>query len=127
MRQIMLTEGPRDTKQIKQLEKEMGFSNRMAIGELIFALILCCVDISPSVIILSQHNANPAKIHYIAVCQVFLHINTQKHDGIYYWRKEPNMELPISLQPKSMSKPQDLRNFKEELLRGQTVLNDRFR
>mmetsp|Transcript_22934 Transcript_22934/g.34779 ORF Transcript_22934/g.34779 Transcript_22934/m.34779 type:complete len:171 (+) Transcript_22934:415-927(+) len=114
MREIMLTQGPRDTKQAKKLEKEMGFSYRMAIGELIFALILCRVDISPSVIMLSQHNAHPAKIHYNAVRQVFSYLKARQDDGIYYWRKEPNMNLPIGPQPKTTSKPQALINFKQE-------------
>mmetsp|Transcript_5974 Transcript_5974/g.9126 ORF Transcript_5974/g.9126 Transcript_5974/m.9126 type:complete len:347 (-) Transcript_5974:1446-2486(-) len=114
VRELMLTEGPKDKRKSQALEKEMGFSYRMAIGELIFALILCRVDISPSVIILSQHNANPAKIHYIAVRQIFSYLNARKSDGIYYWRQKPNMELPVGPHPNPVSKPEDLSKFQQE-------------
>ena len=44
---------------------------REAIGELIYTLIVCRVDISMAVITLSQYAFRPAQIHYEAVKQVF--------------------------------------------------------
>jgi hypothetical protein len=55
----------------KELEPQMGFSYRQTIGESIYALTVCQVDISIAVITLSQHSHHPAQIHYEAVKQVF--------------------------------------------------------
>jgi len=46
LRELMLTQGPADKTNAKTLEKEMGFSYRMAIGKLMLALILCHALIS---------------------------------------------------------------------------------
>jgi hypothetical protein len=67
----------------------MGFSYRQTIGELIYALTVCRVDISIAVIILSQHSHHPAQIHYEAVKQVFAYLNTIKKDGLTCWRPQP--------------------------------------
>ena len=86
---IQLTEGPTDPYQAKQLQQQMGFNYRQAIGELIYALTICRVDISPALITLSQHSAALAKIHYDAVKQVFLYLYATKHHGLTYWRTKP--------------------------------------
>ena len=52
---IQLEEGPEDPVEARQLEKRMGFNYCQAIGEAIYALTVCRVDISSSVIKLSQH------------------------------------------------------------------------
>ena len=57
MTAIQLDEGPEDPLEAKQLEKRMGFNYRQAIGEVIYALTICRIDISPAVIMLSQHSA----------------------------------------------------------------------
>ena len=44
--EIELTKGPTTEHEAVQLQKEMGFSYRAAIGELVYALITCRPDIS---------------------------------------------------------------------------------
>ena len=46
MRELEETKGPTDKKEAKELEKEMGFGYRAAIGELIYAMVtwLCIAD-----------------------------------------------------------------------------------
>ena len=83
---IQLEEGPESMKEQKHLERQMGFSYRQYIGELIYALTICRVDISIAVITLSQHAINPAKIHYDTVKQVFHYLNATKKVGLAYWR-----------------------------------------
>jgi hypothetical protein len=56
----------------------MGFSYRQTIGELIYALTVCRIDISIAVITLSQHSHHPAQIHYEAVKQVFAYLNARR-------------------------------------------------
>ena len=81
---IQLDEGPETLKEQKQLEKRMGFSYRQCIGELIYALTICRVDISIAVITLSQHSINPAQIHYEVVKHIFLYLNATKKIGLTY-------------------------------------------
>jgi hypothetical protein len=55
--------GPKDVKEQQELETQMEFSYRQAIGELIFAMTICRLDISPAVIKLSQYSEAPTKCH----------------------------------------------------------------
>jgi hypothetical protein len=56
------------------LQVEMNFNYPQAIGELIFAMVTCRPDISFPLIKLSQYSANPAKIHYEVVIQIFRYL-----------------------------------------------------
>ena len=57
---IQLHEGPKDQYEARKLQKKMGFNYRQCIGELIYALTVCHIDISIAVIKLSQHSNHPA-------------------------------------------------------------------
>jgi hypothetical protein len=57
MAALELTEGPTDDKLKKALEQEMVFSYRQVIGEAIFAMTICRIDISPAIIKLSQYSS----------------------------------------------------------------------
>jgi hypothetical protein len=74
LRKLELSNGPEDPAeaQAQALETEMGFSHRQAIGELIFAMTVGCIDISYPIIKLSQCSAQSSKAHYQAVKQVFV-------------------------------------------------------
>ena len=108
---IQLEEGPESLKERKHLERQMGFSYRQCIGELIYALTICRVDISIAVITLSQHAINPAKIHYDAVKHVFLYLNATKKVGLTYWRTEQRLDLPYEPDPVTISDDNVLRKF----------------
>eukprot|EP00957_Ditylum_brightwellii_P046516 3530459-Ditylum_brightwellii.AAC.1 len=54
-----------------QLEAEKGFSYYGAIGALIFAYIICRVDIGYAVAELSKFSESPACCHYKAVKWVY--------------------------------------------------------
>jgi dUTP pyrophosphatase len=77
-----------------RLQKEMQLNYRQAIGELIYALVTCRPDISFPLIKLSQYSTNPAREHYEAIKQLFYYLKCTKTEGIYYWRKEHNIDLP---------------------------------
>ena len=109
--QIQLEEGPTDPQAQKELEKQMGFNYRQAIGELIFAMTICRIDISIAVIILSQYSHNPAKIHYQALKAVFVYLNATKEDGIYYWRPAPRDDLPDIPLPNTISESTALQHY----------------
>ena len=69
--ELETTLGPELPSEQFTLQKEMGFSYRAAIGELIYALVTCRPDISFPIIKLSQYSHRPAKCHYHAVKNVF--------------------------------------------------------
>jgi hypothetical protein len=89
----------------------MGFSYRQGIGELIFALTICRIDISIAIITLSQYSERPAKEHYQAVKAVFVYLWHTKSDGLYYWRPSPQMDLPDEPLPETMTNPDRLKQF----------------
>ena len=106
---IQLDEGPESIKEQKQLEKRMGFSYRQCIGKLIYALTICWIDISIAIITLSQHSLNPAEIHYKAVKNLFVYLNSTKQDGLTYWRTELRLDLPTKPDPVTISKESTLK------------------
>ncbi len=89
----------------------MGFSYRQAIGELIFAMTICRLDISPAVIKLSQYLEAPTKCHYQAAKAIFTYLYATKHDGIYYWRPAPREDLPNEDLPKTMASAEQLKKY----------------
>ena len=94
MTELELATGPTDTDAKVVLEKEMKFSYRQAIGELLFAAITCRPDILYSIIKLSQYNTKPARIHYLAVKRVFKYLRDTIDDGLHYWRPTLQLDLP---------------------------------
>ena len=95
VRELESTKGPTDPIQQKALEDEMGFSYRSATGELIFAMVMCRVDISFATIKLTQYNNCPARCHYEAVKNVYRHLHATSTDGLTFWRQKPNLTLPV--------------------------------
>ena len=85
--------GPTEAEPHLILQKEMGFSYRQAIGELLFAAITCRPDILYAIIKLSQYNNKPSRIHYLAVKRVFKYLRDTLHDGLHYWRQDINPAL----------------------------------
>jgi Reverse transcriptase (RNA-dependent DNA polymerase) len=87
-------EGPEDVRAQQDLERQMGFNYRQVIGEAIFAMTLCRIDIAPAVIKLSQYSSRPHKYHYQAAKALMVYLYATRNDGLYYWRPEPNEALP---------------------------------
>ena len=98
-----LETAPRPTTPQEQLliQKQAGFSYRMAVGELIYALVVARLDISFAIIKLSQYGASPAATHYQAVRHVFAYLNNTRDEGLIYWRPQPRMDLPDTTPPTS--------------------------
>ena len=81
----------------------MGFNYRQCVGELIYALTICRIDISIAIITLSQHSLNPARIHYEAIKHLFAYLNATKRHGLTYWRTSPQLDLPLTQDPTPIS------------------------
>jgi Reverse transcriptase (RNA-dependent DNA polymerase) len=102
-----LEQAPRPTTQANQQQTQVqaGFSFRMAVGELIYALVVARLEISFAVIKLSQYSSNPALIHYQATKNVFGFLNQTRADGLVYWRQKPREDLPEVSPPPPRSSP----------------------
>ena len=92
----------------------MGFSYRQCIGELMYALTICRIDISIAIITLTQYSINPAKIHYEAVKHTFVYLNATRRDGLTYWRTEQRIDLPYAPDPNTISDDSILRKFEPQ-------------
>ena len=84
MKELEDAKGPPDDTARAILEKEMIFSYQQAIGELLFAAIICHPDILYAIIKLSQYNNKPAHVHYIAVKRVFKYLRDTLKEGLHY-------------------------------------------
>jgi hypothetical protein len=84
-----------------ELEKELGFGYRQAVGEIIYAMVTCRPDISFAIIKLSQYSVNPGAIHFKALKHLYQYMIHTKDDGIYYWRDKPRNDLPLGPIPKT--------------------------
>jgi dUTP pyrophosphatase len=85
------------------LQHEMGFNYRQGIGELLYAMVTCRVDIAFPIIKLSQYAVNPSKVHYEAVKNIFYYLSATRKDGLIYWRTEPIPSLPQQPDPPIIS------------------------
>jgi hypothetical protein len=92
--QLETAELPATEAERRKLHNDF-FNYRQAIGECIYAMTVARCDIAFAVIKLSQYSANPAKIHYQALRQLFKYLALTKLRGIYYWRKIPVPDLPV--------------------------------
>ena len=90
---------PLTPKELRQIEKEMKFTYKQGIGELIYAMVTCRPDISFPLIKLSQYSTKPSRIHFEAVRDIYAYLKRTKTEGIYYWRKSPRTDLPALPPP----------------------------
>jgi hypothetical protein len=93
--QLESADTPSSPEEAQQLQNE-NFNYRQAIGEAIYAMTIARPDIAYAVIKLSQYSANPARIHYQAVRQLFKYLALTKARGVYYWRKISVPLLPVT-------------------------------
>ena len=106
-RQLETAIRPETNSDQQHMQRQMGFSYRMATGELIYALVTARPEVSFAITKLTQYGSNPALIHYHAVKTVFAYLNNTLEDGLIYWRKHPRMDLPDHALPRPRSNVQD--------------------
>jgi hypothetical protein len=92
---MILLEGPAEgTREHKALELEAGFSYRQVLGELIYAYVVCRVDIGYAATFLSRFAQAPTIEHYRALKNVVKYLRATKSWGIIYWRDRPVDQFP---------------------------------
>ena len=93
---LMTLEGPKEnTIEAKELAKGNGFSYRNVIGELIYAYVICRLDIGYAICFLARFSEGPHGEHYKAVKGVCRYLRATKSWGIIYQRPAPLMDLPF--------------------------------
>ena len=95
---LMTLEGPPEkTVEAKQLAKENGFSYRNILGELIYAYVICRLDIGYAVCFLARFSDSPHDEHYKALKGVCKYLRATKSWGLIYQRPTPILDLPSVL------------------------------
>jgi hypothetical protein len=102
------TIGDADPKAQSALKDKHHVGYRNLIGKLIYAMVTCRPDISFATVKCAQSSAAPADIHYKAGKSVMRYLYSTRNDGIYYWRSDPNDELPDHPLPALYSNPSDI-------------------
>ena len=92
---LMRLEGPAEkTPEAKEIERKVGFSYRNLLGELVYAYVICRVDIGFAVCFLARFSQAPHEEHFQALKQVCRYLRKTKDWGIIYRRPAPLMGLP---------------------------------
>ena len=113
---LLETAEPLEEKELKEVENEYGFTYRQGIGEILYALVTCRMDISYALIKLSQYSVKPARIHFEAVAQLYRYLYATREDGIYYWRNKPRLDLEDHAFPKCKFDPMIEKDSKNPLI-----------
>ena len=89
-------EGPKEkTPEAKEIQSKYGFSYRNLLGELVYAYVICRVDIGFAVCFLARFSQAPHSEHYTALRNVMKYLRARKDWGIMYRRPAPLMDLPF--------------------------------
>ena len=91
---VSLIGPPEGTAEHFKLEKQVGYSYRQVLGELIYAYTVCRVDIGYAATLLSRFSHAPALEHYKALKDVVKYLRRTMTWGIMYWRPHPVASLP---------------------------------
>jgi hypothetical protein len=92
---IALLTGPAEgTPEYDNIAKEMKFSYRQLLGELIYAYTLVRPDIGFAVCFLARFSQHPHRDHYIALKNIARYLRRTINWGILYWRPKSIDSLP---------------------------------
>jgi Reverse transcriptase (RNA-dependent DNA polymerase) len=82
------------TAEHRLLETKFGFSYRSLLGELVYAYVVCRLDIGFAITHLSKYSTRPAEVHFQALVEVGLYLRRTSTWGLMYWRQQPCLSLP---------------------------------
>ncbi len=92
---LMTLEGPPEkTPEAKAIVAKKGFSYRNVLGELIFAYVICRLDIGYSVCLLARFSERPHEEHFDALKGICKYLRRTKSWGIMFRRLSPLDGLP---------------------------------
>ena len=92
---LMTLKGPPEKMpKAKEFDSKKGFSYRNVLGELIFACVICCLDIGHSVCLLAQFSDRPYEEHFDALKAICKYLQCTKSCGIIFHHPLPLDGLP---------------------------------
>ena len=92
---LMSLEGPPEkSAEAKEIAKKYGFSYRNLLGELIYAYVICRLDIGFAVCFLSRFAGQPHAEHFIALKGVCKYLRAHKDWGLMFQRPNPHYGFP---------------------------------
>jgi hypothetical protein len=94
---------PNTESERKELSAKMGFHYRQVIGEVMYPMTKCRLDVAFHITKLSQYMDNPAEEHYLAFRQLCRYLASTINEGIYYWRLQPHTDLPPMAHPSTLT------------------------
>ncbi len=93
---LELPTGPLEgTAKHHALEKQAGFSYCQVLGELIYAYVICHLDIGYASTFLSCFASSPTLEHYMALKNVIKYLCATMHWGLIYWQESPMECFPL--------------------------------
>jgi hypothetical protein len=96
IKQIDIDTGPPEhSPKALFIQTQLGFKNRQLLGELIYAYVICRLDIGYVLTKLAQFSQCPSLVHYTCLKRIALYLRSTKEWGIIYWRPSPLESLPI--------------------------------
>ena len=84
-----------NTPESAVLATKMSFSYRSVLGELMYAYVVCRMDIGYAVTKLARYSTAPAEVHYSALKRLCRYLRQNKSWGLIYWRPHAVPSLPI--------------------------------
>jgi hypothetical protein len=110
VKRLSALEGPASgTKEHAALERDSGFPYRQVLGELIYAYVVCRLDIGYAITFLARFADKPHAEHYQALRKICKYLRATSDWGLVYWRplhllRDDLPEVPFKLA----SSPADL-------------------
>ena len=91
----MKLQGPDEkSPELAVLVKKHGFSYRNLLGELVYAFVICRLDIGFAICFLARFATGPHDEHFRALKNVCRYLQKRKDWGIIYQRLKPLLDLP---------------------------------
>ena len=92
----MTLEGPpeKTPEANKEIVSKKGFSYRNVLGELIFAYVICHLDIGYSICLLARFSDRPHEEHFDALKGICKYLQRTKSWGIMFHCPSPLNDLP---------------------------------
>ena len=92
---LQQTLGPAEgTPEHRDLATRMRFNYRQLLGELMYAYVICRLDISYAVTFMARFSQHPTEYHYKALKNIARYLRATKSWGLMYWRSSPCQQLP---------------------------------
>lgn len=92
---LLSSTGPlEDSTAHSNLERDVGFGYHQVLGELIYAYVVCRLDIGFAITLLAHFAQAPSRAHYMALKGVVKYLHRTKDWGILYWREHPVESFP---------------------------------